>query len=195
MRKTLSKIHSWGGLFCAPILVLFGFTTLNFNHQFPFMDAGEKTVHWEKMIEVRDTDNNNQLCLAIYEALELRGNIYYWTARRDDNGDFSFRAKHPGKNYNIRVEKNRRLATVEETRFGPLTVISELHGARSYTGAGAGVLWVIYTYLSIVFVVFAGGSGVYFWSKHRDKTRFDWVLLLGSAGGSLLLLATVRLWG
>jgi hypothetical protein len=195
LRKNLSKIHIWGGLLCAPILVLFGFTTLHFNHQFSFMNAGEKTMRWEKEIEVQNSDDNDELCRGIYQALALRGNIYYWTANRDDNGEFSFRAKHPGKNYIVRVDQARRLATVEETRFGPLTVASELHGARTYTGAGLGILWVIYTYLSIAFVVFAGVSGVYFWSKHRDKTRLDWVLLLGVAGGSLLLLATVRLWG
>jgi hypothetical protein len=195
MRKILSKIHTWGGLFCAPILILFGFTTLNFNHQFSFMDAGEKKVQWEKEIEVRVTDDNNAMCDQIYQALALRGNIYYWTARRNNNGDFSFRAKHPGKNYSVRIDQARRLATVEETRFGPLTVISEMHGARSYSQAPLGVLWVIYTYLSIVFVVFAGTSGIYFWAKHKDKARLDWVLLLGVAGGSLLLLTTVGLWG
>lgn len=195
MRKKLARIHTWLGLLCAPILVIFGLTSLQFNHQWNILKLGERVVSWERDISVQDTEDNNELCNRIYEAVGMKGDIYGWEARRHDDGSFTFRSKHPGKNYFVRVNAERTHATVDETRFGPLLVLVELHGAHTYRSAGLSWVWMAYTNIAILFVVYAGASGVYFWTKRKNKYRLDWILLVAITGGSLLLLATVRLWG
>ncbi len=37
MRQWILRIHLYGGLLCAPYLIIFGFSSLHFNHHFAFV--------------------------------------------------------------------------------------------------------------------------------------------------------------
>ena len=195
MRKILSKIHTRLGLFCAPLLVLFGLTSLQFNHNFSFINAGESKVSWEEAIVVADSPDDNQLAVRIRQALGLKGLAYYWAAKRGEDGSFTFPLKHPGKSYLIRVDAGRRQARVEETRFGALNVLCEMHGGRPIDGSIVSWFWMAYTDISVAFVVFAGASGLYFWSRRRNARLSSWLVLSLITGGSLLLMLYVRIGG
>ena len=46
MRKWMLNIHLYGGLLCAPYLIIFGFSSLQFNHHFNFVSHAEEPSKW-----------------------------------------------------------------------------------------------------------------------------------------------------
>lgn len=48
MRKWILRLHLYGGLLCSSYLVLFGVSSLLFNHRVSFAEPGEQTVSWER---------------------------------------------------------------------------------------------------------------------------------------------------
>lgn len=195
MRRKLGKLHTWLGLLCAPYLVIFGFSSLHFNHQFGFVDAGERVVEWEQAVAVSDTSDDGALAARVRDDLSLPGWIPWWLYDRGEDNTFSFNVNRPGKQYRITVDPRRTTASVVETRNGPLQVVNSLHALGGVPGLGFTGAWSWYTYLSVFFVVFAGSTGVWFWSRRREGKLAGWIVLLGVTGGSLLLMLIVRVWG
>lgn len=195
MRKFLSKIHIWLGLLCAPYMIIFGFSSLHFNHQFGFIDTGEYTVSWERQIAVADTIDNNVLAGRVRLALDLDGWIPWWLYERGDDNSFRFQVNRPAKRYTVQVSPERTHASVEELRQGPLMVLSSLHALGPVPGKPFTRFWKYYTYISLLFVLYAAVSGVYFWSRRKDEKLVGWLLLAGVSGGSLLLMVFVWIRG
>lgn len=196
MRKYLSKIHLWGGLLCAPYLIIFGFSSLHFNHHFGFVDIGERVVNWERQLEaVADTTDNGALAERVKKALDIDGWILWWRYERSDDNSFKFVMGRPGKEYRVAVNPARSLAGVEEIRRGPLRVMNVLHAMGPIPGKPYTNFWKYYTYICVLFVMYAGGSGIYFWSRSRNDTLIGWLLLAGVSGGSLLLMIFVWMRG
>ena len=73
IRKILLKIHLYGGLLVFPYLIIFGLSSLNFNHHFGFM---EEKQEWEaqptRTFSLQETDDNQVLAEAIMDSLGLR---------------------------------------------------------------------------------------------------------------------------
>src|SRR4051794_19631564 len=54
MRKVILNIHMYGGLLCFSYLIIFGISSLNFNHPFAFTRAKFEPTVWEKPVELHD---------------------------------------------------------------------------------------------------------------------------------------------
>jgi hypothetical protein len=195
LRKFLSKIHIWLGMLCAPYMIIFGFSSLHFNHHFSFVETGQHSVNWERQIAVADTSDNKVLAERVRLDLGLMGWVPWWEYRRGEDNSFRFIVPRPGKSYTIKVNPERTLASVEELRYGPLKVINSLHAFGHLPGSNMVKYWSWYTNICVFFVIFAGVSGVYFWSKRKDETLIGWLLLAGVSGGSLLLMIFVWIRG
>ena len=195
MRKTLPKIHTWLGLLCAPYLIIFGFSSLHFNHQFGFVDAGKHEVNWEQATSVADTSDDGALARSVKDAMNLPGWVPWWLYDRQEDNTFAFNVNRPAKQYRITVDPGRTHAGVVATRAGPVRVLNSLHALENVPGLGFTKYWKYYTYICVLFVMYAGFSGVYFWSRRGDKTKIDWFLFIGICGGSLLMMIFVRIWG
>jgi hypothetical protein len=195
LRKFLSKIHIWLGLLCAPYMIIFGFSSLNFNHHFGFVDAGQHTVSWERQIAVADTSDNKALAERVRLELGLMGWVPWWKYQRDEDNSFQYQVLRPAKQYTIQVNPQRTRVSVQELRNGPLNVINSLHALGHLPGSGMVKFWSWYTNVCVFFVVFAGVSGVYFWSRRKDETLIGWLLLAGVSGGSFLLMIFVWIRG
>ncbi len=196
MRKNLSKLHIWLGLLCAPYLIIAGFSSLHFNHHFGFIDTGEYAVNWERRFDaVADTTDDGALAGRVRLALDLDGWIPWWEYDRRDDNQFQFLVNRPGKQYRVTVNPERTHASVEELRQGPLVVLNSLHWLGAVPGKPFAKFWKYYIYISVLFVLYAGGSGIYFWSRRKDETLIGWIMLAGVTGGSVLLMIFVRIWG
>ena len=195
LRKILSKIHIWLGLLCAPYLIIFGFSSLHFNHQFSFIDIAQRTVNWEQDISVADTTDDHELAERVRLALDLKGWSPWWEYKHGDDGSFRYKVVRPGKDYTIMLNPGRTHVSVEELRQGPLKVFNRLHALEALPGSAFVKIWPIYTTICVFFVLFAGASGVYFWTRRKNETLIGWILLAGVTGGSLLLMIFVRIWG
>ena len=195
MRNLILQIHLYGGLLCASYLVIFGLSSLNYNHHPAFTEPGTEKVTYERTVSVQDIPDNRALSSAIRDSLGLMGYPLPWETRRDTSGVLHFSLVRPGKKYIIHFFPPEHRVRVEETRRGYWEVIRQLHGLMSLPGAPFMSLWGIYKELCVWVVLFSSASGVYLWTARRSERRIGWGLLGAAAGGALLLMLYVRLWG
>lgn len=195
MRDLILKIHLYGGLLCASYLILFGLSSLNYNHPFAFTEPGTEKVVYERTLSVANIQDNGALSTAIRDSLGLMGYPLPWETRRDSSGALHFGLARPGKHYTLHFFPSEHRVSVEETRRGYWEVIRGLHGLMSLPGFPFMSLWGAYKELCVWMVLFSSASGVYLWTARRSERMIGWVLLGAAAGGSLLLMLYVRLWG
>jgi hypothetical protein len=189
MRSFLLKVHIYAGLLCSSYLLIFGITSLNYNHNFG-KPRNEKLT-WERSLKLGDTENDTALSEAVRDALGLIGWPLPWETHRDDYGNFHFGLARPGKHYSIHVLLNEDRVRVEETRKGFWAVVNSLHGPARVPSSSFMVLWGAYTELCTWVVLFSAASGVYLWTRRSGERFIGWVLLGCAAGMSLLLMAYV----
>jgi hypothetical protein len=198
MRKIILNIHMYGGLLCFSYLIIFGLSSLNFNHPFAFTRAKSEPKVWEKAIELRDlprttpqmsndervktkADANHQ----VRRALNLFGHQRPWKEsfwNTQDPNHYHASLVRPGREYEVDVYLDRGLANVKETRTGTWNILRHLHGLHgTMPGSPFVSTWAIYTEICTFFVLFAGASGVYLWTIRKNERRLGYILI-ASAG-------------
>ena len=191
MRILLLKVHIYAGLVCSSYLLIFGISSLNYNHHFG--KPGKETVRWERSLKLVDMENDMALSEAVRDALSLIGWPLPWETRRDDHGNFHFGLSRPGKKYTIQVLFDENLVIVEETRRGFWAVVDSLHARMGVPSSPFMGLWAAYSELCTWVVLFSAASGVYLWTR-RQKERFIGWILLGCASGTSLLFMVYVWW-
>jgi hypothetical protein len=189
MRAFLLKVHIYGGLLCSSYLLIFGISSLNFNHKFG--NPGNEKVAWERSLKIVDMKDNEALSAAVRDALGLIGWPLPWETHRDDDGNLHFGLERPGKRYTIHVFFEESRVTVEETRTGFWAVIKSLHALMRIPSSPFMSLWGVYTELCTWVVLFSAASGVYFWTRRRGERLIGWILLACASGSSLLFMVHV----
>jgi hypothetical protein len=195
MRDLILKIHMYGGLLCSSYLILFGLSSLNYNHRFAFTEPGAEKVFYERTVLVPDIQDNKVLSAAIRDSLGLMGYPLPWETRRDTSGALHFGLARPGKKYTLHAFPAQNLVKVEENRRGYWEVVRQLHGLTGLPSSRFMGLWGVYTETCTWVVLFSAASGVYLWTARRSERRVGWALVGGAVGGSLLLMLYVLLWG
>jgi hypothetical protein len=213
VQKLILNLHIYGGLLCFSYLVLFGVSSLAFNHEslFPRGTTGAAKT-WERTVDVGElprvtksmtaeqkvaakTDANNR----VRAALGLFGHPRpwqesYWDAK--DPNHYHASLVHPGRQYEVDVYLDRKLATVTETRTTVWRIIAGLHGFHGQMPGSALVSsWAWYTELCTFVVLFAGGSGVYLWTRRRNERRAGVVTLAAAGAVSFALMLYITLHG
>lgn len=189
MRSFLLKIHIYGGLICSSYFLIFGISSLNFNHNFG--KTRETKVKWERSLQLVDTKDDAALSEAVRDALGLIGWPNPRDTRRDDRGNLHVGLDRPGKKYVIRVLFNENRVRVEETRTGFWPVLNTLHGPARVPSSPFMAVWGWYTELSTWVVLFSAASGVYLWTRRQKERVIGWILLVGASGTSLLFMIYV----
>jgi hypothetical protein len=59
MRKWMLRLHLYLGLVCSGYLIVFGVSSLNFNHPFEFTKPGTEKVTWERTIPLPVVSSDN----------------------------------------------------------------------------------------------------------------------------------------
>ena len=198
MKKLIFNLHLYIGLLCSSYLIIFGISSLQFNHHFKFFTLGERTVNWEKTIDVPVDDNDLQNSgFAIRDALGLGGWVPpWWQKRPEDKPEmFELGIVRQGKQYWVDYNTESGLATVKEVRNGPLEIITSLHGAGPFPNAGLPLtVWPWFTHVCFWFVVFAVISGIYIWMTSRQNRSLGMIVLISVNGISAIILLLI-LWG
>lgn len=180
MRKWLLRIHLYGGLLCAPYLVIFGFSSLHFNHHFAFVTPAPNSTRWEKPLTVQPSPDNEAMSQAVRDSLGLLGWTIPWRTKRNAAGDLEFDLERPGKSYTIRTILKEQKVQVEEHHKGFWEVVNSLHGIEALPNSRFVPFWGFYTELCTWFVLFAGASGLYLWLEGGKERRIG-VLTLAAA--------------
>src|SRR6185369_3106920 len=154
MRKWMLNIHLYGGLLCAPYLIIFGFSSLHFNHHFAFVTSKSQPLNWEAPLRVESVKDNDAFAESVRDSLGLMGWPLPWKTRRDAAGDLEFDLERPGKSYTIHTELKDHQARVEERRKGFWQVFNSLHALGAVPNSKFVLLWGGYTEVCTGFVLF-----------------------------------------
>lgn len=195
MRQILSKIHTYGGLLCASYLIIFGFSSLNFNHRFSFAEPNDDFVLWERPLNVTANEDRQAFADSVRDNLGLMGWDPPWDFEERGDGSFFFKIQRPGKRYEVNVQPSGDFASVKEVRLGFWPVLTSLHAMGRFPNSRFPEIWFYYTEICTLFLFFAAASGVYFWAKRRNEKFIGWILLIGLSGGSVILMLYIWLRG
>jgi len=212
LRRVILNIHIYAGLLCFGYLIVFGLSSLNFNHPFAFTRARSEPVAWERQVAIADlprltpemtydqrvaakTEANH----AVRRALGLFGHPRPWRESWWDEHDanhYHASLVRPGAQYEVDVHLDRKLAAVRETRSSAWEVMARLHGFHGeMPGSVLVSTWAWYTEFCTLAVLFAGVSGVYLWTARRNQRRMGLALLGGAGALSLALMLYLTLHG
>lgn len=158
MKKLLLDIHLYLGLVCAAYMVIYGISTMAFNHswQSEFVKVSRETV-----VELPAGLQGEALGQALRDSLGLVGWTPPWRIRKTNEG-FRLFVGRPGREYDIHLNTKTGHVRVDETDKGLLSIVRALHGLRSIPGSTWSHTWSVYSEISIWALVFSGLSGVYF---------------------------------
>jgi hypothetical protein len=211
MRKILLNIHIYAGLLCFGYLIVFGVSSLSFNHPAEFLRARRESKTWERPIDLPDlprvtADMTNEQRVAAKTAANnaVRGALGLFGFQRpgqsgwDEKDANHYRASlvRPGAEYDVDVHLDRKIAVVNQSRTSAWDVIARLHGFHAELPGSAFVSsWAWYTELCTFAVLFAGISGVYLWTRRKNERRIGYVLLGGAGALSLALMLYLMLHG
>jgi hypothetical protein len=180
MRNWVLRLHLYLGLLCSGYLIVFGVSSLNFNHPFAFTKPSTDKSTWERLLPLPPvrTDDNNAESEAVRDALGLAGWTLPWETHRDGgSGDLHFGLARPGKHYTIYVNRADGSVRVEERREGYWTVMRMMHGNHGVPRSSLMTIWGAYTELCTFVVLFASVSGIYLFASRRKDRRAAWAVL------------------
>lgn len=197
MRKWVLRLHLYLGLLCSAYLVVFGVSSLNFNHPFEFTKPSDERVTWERAVALPPVSSDNEAeSEAVRDALGLIGWPFPWETWRDaDTGDLHFGLARPGKHYAVHVQRAAGRVRVQEHRKGYWTVTRELHGNYGVPGSNLMTVWGWYTEVCTLFVLFAAASGVYLFAARKRERLVGFAVLGAAVLLSLSFMVYVRVWG
>ena len=177
MRKLLLELHLYASLACAPYLVLYGVSTISFNHEWGGtpLDAAP-TVTWEQELDLPPGPNRFELARAARDGLGLIGNLPAGAFGESTVDDLDFLVARPFRTYRIQWSRSTGVATVGEARTGFWSGLEGMHGLTRILDTNSGLLWGLYTWFSVVAMVFAVVTGVYVWWGRVKERRIGWVL-------------------
>ena len=195
MRGWLLKIHLHAGLLCAPGLLVFGLSSLLFNHAFAFVAPPPITLKWQQAVEVHPEKDNDAMAVSIRDSLGLMGWTLPWKTKRDSAGALVFDIERPGKSYTIRAMPDEAVVRVEERRKGFWQVFNSLHGLTRMPNSGFTPVWGAYSTFCVGYILFAAGSGIFLWVKSRRERMVGLITLTSALLLSLALMLYVVMKG
>ena len=195
-RKIFLNLHLYAGLLCAPYLVIYGVSSLNFNHQFKFAQPTEQKSSWETSLpKVPVGATHQETADRTRDALGMMGWAPYWELRPGENGDLHFAVEHPGRSYKVHLQASERKAVVEERPKGCWSVLNSLHGLTEVPNSRLSQFWGFYTRSSTWVIIFIALSGVWLWTNSKRERKTGTVMILSALATSIVFMALVVLKG
>jgi len=196
MRKWILIIHLYSGLLCAPYLIIFGISSLKFNHRVKSEDATkELTNQWEQSLPLVPITNDTLTATSVRDSLGMLGWTMPWEMQRDTNGNLHFGLARPGKRNQVHVFVNENKVRVEEHRQSVGAVINSLHGLSGVPNSQLASIWGGYTEFCFLTAIFAAASGVYFWATSKRERRAGVAVLGGAIAFSIAFIIYIVIRG
>jgi hypothetical protein len=192
IKKWILNLHLYGGLATCWYLLLYGLSSLCFNHPWLVPESRGPVVRWDRSIDLPPLEDDLQLAEAARDRLGLIGWPLPWNLERDTLGNLRFELSRPGKSYQIWVDPARRTARVEAQNTGLRSILHFLHGSTGgIPGSRYLGVWGVYTEITTWFTLFAIFSGVWLWAKQSRRRPILLSVTAISLLGSLSLMAYI----
>ena len=190
MRQALLNVHLYLGLFCSWYLLIYGYTSLAFNHPWLLPKHEGEESRWDQQVTTPDGAADQEVANAIRDELGMVGWAPYWTLRRDSDRHLHFEVVHPGREHRMEFIPEEGLVKATQQSKGVFAIIHYLHGVTERVpNAQFPRLWAAYTEITNWFVLFAVGTGVYLWASRARNRRAGWLLLGASFVASAAIMA------
>lgn len=191
--KIILQIHIYLGLFCSPYLIIFGLSSLDFNHHFLPDTPTSASIAWERSISLTEEEDLKTYADHLLEELELFGWYLPWSSFQDSSKIY-IEVSHPAKFYQISIGKDR-IAHIKETPESVSHVVKLLHflgedipNAPWWVNA-----WKYYQALTVYSMIFWFVSGIYLWLRKKNSPKTEKILMYGMAALSSLLILFIWL--
>jgi hypothetical protein len=191
LRTPLLNLHLYGGLITCWYLILFGVTSLGFNHPGLIPDHKPATDAFEGTLSADLTGRDITQVEQARDQLGLTGWPLPWAMHRDDQDRLHFAMSRPGKEYQITVNEETKDVAVTSKTTGLWSIIRTLHGLSGVPNSTLMTSWFIYTEITTWIVLFSVVTGVYLWFKRQSRRRTALTVLLTSTGAFIFLMAYV----
>ena len=122
----LLNVHLYLGLFCSWYLLIYGYTSLAFNHPWLLPKREGEETRWKQPVATPDGTVDQEVANAIRDELGMVGWAPYWTVRRDADRHLHFEVVRPGR------ERKMEFVPAE----GVVKVTSARHVFLSYNSEG-----------------------------------------------------------
>jgi len=179
MRQLVLTIHAYLGLLCLPYLLIFGISSLDFNHH--FMEKEKRTFINSRTIEFQTPPilEGEELGSVLSDSLHIFGWFVPW-ASWSDNEKHHIRIAHFGKEYEIEKFRNSNAITMKEYALPPGKILFGLHAlGEKIPNAPVWInVWKYYQDLTVYASLFWAIAGIYLWATRRKRSSIPfWVLI------------------
>lgn len=191
LRAFLLNLHLYGGLITCWYLVLFGVTSLGFNHPGLIPEHQTKTDSWEATLSADLTGRDLQKAEQVRDQLDMFGWPLPWAMWRGDENRLHFDMSRPGKDYSLVVDEDSGEVGVTGKTKGLWQILKALHGLSGVPNSKLMTSWFVYTEVTTWIVLFSVITGVYLWFKRQARRRVAVIVLGVSTAVSLAFMAFV----
>ncbi|MDX2245626.1 MAG: hypothetical protein SF052_02545 [Bacteroidia bacterium] len=177
--RQVMYIHLYLGLFCMPYLLIFGLSSLDFNHHFFPTQTEKKPLLPIRSVHMPLLEDDRILGEALRDSLGLFGWYLPWETKRDSLV-FITTIAQPGKEYHLKLSLSNGEVEITETYKTAGQILRSLHFmGESIPSAPWWVnLWQYYQVLTVYSMLFWTVSGVYLWWRKKNSHPAErWVLL------------------
>lgn len=174
MRRKLNLIHLYIGLFCFPILIVFGLSSLDINHRFDLLNPEPEKSEWEKKLKLHDlkSKSDNEIAEEIRTQLGQIGWTPEWKQYRQNDTLWCAIGRLRGE---MRIEADllNDKIKVRETRQPWIHVFKGLHFFRGEIPDAHWSVqsWWLYSDLAVIFILYSVIYGLWFLFNRGRRTE------------------------
>jgi len=180
MRKWVMWFHIHTGLLFFGFLLIFGLSSLVFNHNPKFLEREKTSPKWDQPISTVPQADLWKYAAAVADDMGLDGRVLHPVSK---NGALDFDLVRPGRRYIVHLKDKG--VHVDEFREGFVATLSEMHGVRPTNNSPLLNLWAWYAIIGSVVLVGSAITGVYVWAVRPRERILGWTTLAGATAVSL----------
>lgn len=187
------QLHLYLGLLCIPYLLIFGLSSLDFNHHFFSKESHQQPITHLASVRLPHLDDDRVLGEALRDSLGLFGWYLPWETKRD-SVHFQTVISQPGKDYHLSVDLLTGKVEVTEKFKTAGQIFRILHfTGESIPNAPWWVNgWQYYQVLTVYSMLFWAITGVYLWWRKKNSHPAERWTLLGMGVFSIVFI--IFLW-
>jgi hypothetical protein len=192
---TLLQLHIYLGLLCIPLFLVFGLSSLHFNHQFLGTQPLAHVVIQELTLPPQQwpTEDLRPYGESLRDSLGLFGWYIPW-ASHGDRRQVTIQIEGPMKEYVIQTNAQGTTTLTEKTKdFAHLLKIMHFLGEDVPNAPWWLAGWKYYQRISVYAMLCWVASGIYLWWRKRSRSRLESRLLWTGLAITSLFILTIWL--
>lgn len=168
MKRFFILLHTYGGFFFFPLLIIFGMSALNINHKFSIMQPRQIWTVSQSQIIIPNLKDKQLLAEAIRDSLGLIGWCPPWTQYLNEER-YKFNVNNNGAERRIDAILKTGIVNVARRANGFGPILNSLHFFDGNLPGGKWIItgWKYFKDFCIYYMILALFSGLYLFMKRK----------------------------